>query len=1010
MRPALATLRNSILALVILLIGAGLPSRAMAANKAVDFKLSLEGASARFVVLLDSEPGYSLQILPDNRISLTLYDTVKTSQLERRLAGEDGNVTADEEGSSSIRFLIRLGANFREIRASWLAKEKLFSLSMTLSHDKRKVKNVPPQSVTLKNLRFGIQDTYTRMVADLNKKPSWVLIRRVPDSITLRVEAGKVTLKKKKYSGIRRIREMTLNQKKNYVDLNVRLDHPTEHFRIFWLEQDNKLVTDFNDQSPDPVDESLLLYVDERNPEQEERKVTAEVVREPGETEGASKNEEEIREDPEKTATTAESAGSLTQEVGFIVRQRIQREARSDEGVIRDFKAAPPQVHAVEIKIEPDVEKAPPEGLYNREWVHHLSAEEAFLIGRIQEAWEIKGYEKGVELMEQFLKEFPDSPLNETISFLIGDFRLALLKRGDKEVFPKVIGSYADAITRFKKSGKVPLSFVRMAQANCFVGRDYESVGYLNTAVSQFREGDHLPLAYLTRGKVYLRINQPDRAIVDLKLVLDRFPQSSSMEEARYEIARYFYSIGAYEEAGRRFEELVELNPEFHLDYPESLSLTARNYAYMKDYEKAREYYFKALNLGHQPETGDLLLSHIGDTYHQQSKEREAEKFYRMAIEQDPEGEGAAIAKLRLADYSSGVTAFQQIHKDNLNSAIGDLALLNLGKRFYERKQYAMAMDTLRKLMEKPNQSEIFGKAKELYIRAVEEEVKGFYRGRDYDKIIQLRQSQQIPSIGKMDPEVYLMVAQSYYHLRRYPEAVKLFVLIKPYDLSLTSKGIYFQDMTDSYIQIGEADKAEKVLEMASKEKLIAADQQKVTLLLAGFRRNKGDLMGAYELYDSLVTGKRMLSDGEIAGAYLEMGKISNVERQFEKAREALNRCIALAEKNRAGRGLVQSAFIEMGNGYHKEGNHKQTIRFFRGAFDLGYGPENRDYWESNYRLALAYLKTGKNEEAERLFNAISDEGDPILQQKVQIKMGMIDLERQLKRLPLAREADEATL
>ena len=32
------------------------------------------------------------------------------------------------------------------------------------------------------------------------------------------------------------------------------------------------------------------------------------------------------------------------------------------------------------------------------------------------------------------------------------------------------------------------------------------------------------------------------------------------------------------------------------------------------------------------------------------------------------------------------------------------------------------------------------------------------------------------------------------------------------------------------------------------------------------------------------------------------------------------------------------------------------------------------------------------------------------LQQQVQIKLGMIDLEKQLKRLPLAREADEATL
>ncbi len=1011
MRSPLATLRNTILTLAILVIGWGGPSGATAAHKAVDFKCAVEGASAGFAILLDSLPGYSLKTLPENRISLTLFDTVKTPQLERRLAGEDGRVTLDDKGiSASLRFVIRLGTDLSEIRTAWLAKEKHLMLFMTLAKGKGRIRGANGKSVTLKNLRFGIQDTYTRMVVDLSKEPPWELIHKRSDRVTLRLEAERVTLKRKKFSGLRRVLDVTLNQKKHHVDVDVRLDHPTAHFRIFWLEQGNKLVTDFNDRPPDALDDSLRLHVDERTPDQDGLKGTAEVVPKGEDLAGRFKGGEEVREDREKAERAGEPNGSLKQEVGFVVRQRIPREPRSDRRVPGDAKPVPPKVHEVEVKIEPDIEKAPPKGLYNRAWVNHLSADEAFLIGRIQEAWEIKGYGKGVELMERFLKEFPDSPLNETISFLIGDFRLALLKRGDKDIFPKVINSYADAVARFKKSGKVPLTLVRMAQANCFVGRDYEAVGYLNTAVTRFSTGAHLPLAHLTRGKVFLRINQPERAIDDLKIVLDRFPQSSSMEEARYEIARYFYSIGAYEEAGRRFEELVDLNSVFHLDYPESLSLTARNYAYLKDYDKSREYYFKALNLGHQPERPGLLLSHIGDTYHQQSKEREAEKFYRMAIEQDPEGEGAAIAKLRLADYSSGVTAFQQIHKENLNSAIGDLALLNLGMRYYEQKQYAMAMDTLRKLMEKPNQSEIFVKAKDLYSRAVEEEVKRFFRAGDYAKIIDLRESQKIPSIGKTDPEVYLMVARSYHHLRRYPEAVRLFESIKPFDLSLTSKGGYFQDKADSYIQIEEADKAERLLEQARKKKLIAADRQKITVLLAGLLRNRGDLKGAYGLYDGLVTGKRMLPDTKIAGVYLEMGKISNAERRFERAREALNRCIALTEKDKGGRELVQAAFIEMGNGYHKEGNHKQSIRFFREAFDLGYGPEMRDYWECNYRLALAYLKTGNNEEAERLFEAISEEGDPILQQKVQIKMGMIDLEKQLKRLPVARNVDEASL
>ncbi len=1009
MRSALNIFRHAVFVLAFLLGWMGPTSKAAAVNKAVDFRLSLDGTRAGFVVLLDGCPDYSLKSLQKNQVSLTLYDTVSTSQLDRHLEAKNGVVTVEKgDSSSSLRFMIPLKANLRDIRTSWLAEKKLFFLSMELAGEKEKVKEIRPGPVTLENLRFGIQDTFTRMVADLSRRPSWELIYRNGDRMTLRVEADKVTLKREKYTGLRRIREAALNQKKHYVDLDIRLENPTNHFRVFWLKKGDKLVTDFCDQPLELFDATLRLHAD-KNGKRGRPEGIAEASRGPEAPQQTFENGEGIRKGQGEPEAAVESTESLRREVGFIVRQGIQRGAGPGKEEIPDNKTSPQQIHAVQIRVEPDVEKFLPEGLYNREWVHHLSAEEAFLIGRIQEAWEIKNFEKGITLMERFLKKFSQSPMRETLSFLIGDFRLALLKRGNKDIFPQVMGSYANAISRFKESGKIPRTYVRMAQANGFVGRDYEAIGYLNRAVSQFREGDHLPLAYLNRGKIFLRVNQPDRAIEDLKMVLNRFPQSPVMEEARYEIAKYFFSIGAYEEAGRRFEELTDINPDFHLEYPGCLSLIAQNYFYQKNYDKAREYYFKALNIGHQSEASDLLLSHIGDTYHQQSKEREAEKFYKLAIEQNPEGEGAAIAKLRLADYSSGVKAFQQIHKENLNSAIGDLALLNLGKRFYERKQYQMAMDTLRKVMEKPSQAEIFGKTKDLYARAAGAEIKRLYRDRDYEKVIGLRQSQQIPTLGKMDPEAYLMVAQSYYHLRQYPDAVALFAQIRPYDLSLRSKGTYYRNLADSYIQNDEEDKAERLLINVGKDKLMGPDQQKIRIMLAGLRRKKGDLKGAYELFDALVSGKRMLPDSEIAGAYLEMGKISNSQRQYEKARDSLNRCVVLAEKDRSDRGLVQSAWVEMGKGYYGDGNYKQVIRAFGKAFDLGYGHEKGDYWDINYLLALSYLKTGNHGEAERLFNAISDEGDPVLQQKAQIKMGMIDLEKQLNRLPLAKEAKVST-
>lgn len=188
------------------------------------------------------------------------------------------------------------------------------------------------------------------------------------------------------------------------------------------------------------------------------------------------------------------------------------------------------------------------------------------------------------------------------------------------------------------------------------------------------------------------------------------------------------------------------------------------------------------------------------------------------------------------------------------------------------------------------------------------------------------------------------------------------------------------------------------------REKLLPTDHQRITILLADLRRKRGNLEDAYHLYETQVQAKRALPDIEIARVYLAMGEIANLEKRYEQSREALNRCIALAEKEKEGPPLLRSAFVEMGNTFYREGKHRQAAEAFERGLDLGYGPENAGYWETNFHLALCYLETGNEVEARRLLQEIADEGDPLLQQKVLIKLGQIDLLDQLKRLPMFQE------
>ena len=144
--------------------------------------------------------------------------------------------------------------------------------------------------------------------------------------------------------------------------------------------------------------------------------------------------------------------------------------------------------------------------------------------------------------------------------------------------------------------------------------------------------------------------------------------------------------------------------------------------------------------------------------------------------------------------------------------------------------------------------------------------------------------------------------------------------------------------------------------------------------------------------------------DGDITDRRLPTGEIANIERRYEEAREWLNKSIALSEKDRASRVYLQKALAAIGNGHFQEEHFETALDFYRKGLDEGYSPEVPGYWSTRYNQAMSFLALGRNQKAEPILREISEEGDPLLQQKVQIKLGDLGLEKELKRLPLYKD------
>jgi FimV-like protein len=344
------------------------------------------------------------------------------------------------------------------------------------------------------------------------------------------------------------------------------------------------------------------------------------------------------------------------------------------------------------------------------------------------------------------------------------------------------------------------------------------------------------------------------------------------------------------------------------------------------------------------------------------------------------------------------------LHQGSENELLSELALLEKAYQLFERKLYADVMDNLSELVLKPVPTETRRDAKQLYMRAAEEEMKQLYQSERYGELTALYESNADKWPDILNPEVVLLTALAHKHLKQYAQALMIFEQIKLYDLSQESKGQYILGSAQCFMAGKNIKNAQRVLLKYKEESLRPIDQQRAIMLLADTYLDEGLHGDAILLYRSLIKGKQYLLNYELSRVYLSIGKISRMNGHYGQAEASLKNSIRLVEKDKEYPVLLQQAYIGLGEIYHDEKRYQLAAESYQRGFDLGYGPEQEDYWESRYRLAISYMESGENTKAESIFNEVSGEGDPQLQQMAQIRLGSLGLEKHLKKLLLDSE------
>ncbi len=1060
-----------------------------AGNRALDVCLQTQEKERTVLLRMDHFTPCTIESPAPGKIVLDVRETVPGPLFKEHLKRWADSLGLVPGRGRNMLLFMKFPKPVREVRCAWLQGQQLLFLRFFL---KEKEKNPSPSGAcVLGDLRFGIRKRFVRTVMDLTARPQWRFSFGGADKVDIALPDAKNRMVKLHQAPWKNMKGVHLKSHAGELRISLQFETAMTAFRLFWLDVGSRLVLD-SFHTPDaalvenvkppswfgrpekPVKETAGTTSGAKTLADEAISKALPVTA-PGslislpdlmtseENSNASKDghtshaaaTQPVHLEASRRSHFSDSAGKKSTDGLFEIPSKPERQGQADQ--TKKEPEIGPEVGGdfgprITISIPKQTISAPQKSEKRNAVVlsgparvkepekekPKFEPKEAALYGKILQARDLHRAGEALDLIHRFLTNYPNSDVAQEILFMKANILFSQVQEGQKGMLDRLVEAYQDVINRFPRSDLALESYVKMAKAYAMKGNHYLGISCLDLAIRRYQDKTNLAGAYLERGEIYLEKNLSEKAVEDFKTVLTRYPSSRCVPFALFGIARYLQARGLYGEAQERLTRIQKLSPDFFMDEPNFLSVQAQNFLYLKEYPKARSFFYRAVNLSNQAEGNDLLLVHIGDTYLQESRRKKAESFYTQVKKSFPGSEGASIAELRLGDLHGDVDKFKEVEKKQLNAPIAEIATLKVANAYYKSGLYQKAMEALKGLTEKPPKNSMLNAARSLFGQAAEKAMEDLFKQGKFSEVIALFRANEALLKGKIRPGKQILVAQSLQEVKEYSGAISAYRDLDPADLSTDKKKAYYLGLADCLWLSGLSADSIRVLEGARKAGLSSESRLAVTRSLAGRYAEEKRFNEAYQLYAAMIQGKKNLDTKQMADCYLSMGEVLNAQGKYPEARAVLNRSIALSERTKALKPVLLSSLGKLGESYLKEGRYRDALQAYTQALGAGYekdkpgfwdvklgqaealmkmgertaaenvlngvyeerGPDTR-YWDLRFHLAQEYVKAGNLQTGEKLLREVSEEGTPALQSDAQIKLGSLSLRRQLEKLSI---------
>ena len=394
---------------------------------------------------------------------------------------------------------------------------------------------------------------------------------------------------------------------------------------------------------------------------------------------------------------------------------------------------------------------------------------------------------KFVEALPQLekLKEMPTISADMRLKTLyyISDCVWARYADNPLAGFEPIVSATSEAMNFDLRSPRVPEALLRLGLVNVNVGNLVDAGGYIVAMYRRYPDYPGVAQGFTALGKAQLKRRMDAQAEQSFAIVLDKYPESSFLQEASVGLAQALNNQRKYTNAQVILDFISKRWPRYYIEDPTFLFLQGANDEALDKPVAALTLYWLYYNLVPGQKDNDDLLLKMGDMYTRLGNKSGAEFLYSYLTRHFAGTHAANMASLRLAEggiydspinYEAMTQVFARAASGNLPKVYANLAAasrtapesvlarLKEAMWLYWSKRYTEAMGKAADFIDGYPENANVAQARDIIWLAFQKELANSMAEKNYGRILILWNGFPLvrERYGAIDPRMRYALAQ----------------------------------------------------------------------------------------------------------------------------------------------------------------------------------------------------------------------------------------------------------